>query len=799
MNALSQDFRFALRRLRKDAGFSIAVLSMLALGLAASVAMFSVLRGVVLSSLPYPDAPRVVAVAAQNAPQSVADGQLTPAEAFALERDDALFAAFGFYTWNGITVIEGGKPREITTNVVSSEFFPALGITPLHGRWLDAGDGDASTPRIVLSYEEWQRLFGGDANAIGQLVDSDRGRVEVVGVMPPTFAFPWSGVGGWQPMSRKGSDESAPGFRFARFLFGIGRLARGVSREQAKSRLEAISAEVRERHGLDDIGWRIGAKQVLEEMIGSVRAVLWGAFAIALLVLAIACTNAGILVNARLVARGRELAIAQALGAGAARLRRVLALEIALIVVVAVALGTWLIQLGLEAFRALAADSLPRVDAIGVDSTVVAFAFAAGAVAVALILAQGWRIATHPAEAMRHSGATLASRSASTRQRFLPSIGIAMSTVAVVAAFALALSLAAMQAVPPGFRTEGVYVLQMFRDDEREAFVPFATQVQERLLALPGVERVAVSTSTPMSGIGTYVVDVQVPGRDEAEPLQASVRRVTPGYLDLLAIPLLGGRNFTGEDRAGTERVALVSRALAQRVFGSESPLDRRILLPLRSGPRVEYRIVGLVEDVRNEALRSAPQPEVLVPFAQSPWLGMSFLVHGATLKPDILEQMQAVVWEIDPREGITRMFPLAEDVELQLQPAKFFARTIGLFALVSLFLGALGVYAVSAFVQRRRTAEYGLKLAIGAQPRAMAAEVLGETLRVAAIGMAMGLLGAWLALRLLSAQLYGVAAEGLGAYAGGIAAIAFAALLAGLLPALRAARIDPMTALRNE
>ena len=799
MGTFLQDVRFAARRLRTDAGFALGVLTMLALGLAASIAMFSILRGVVLSAMPYPDAERVMSVYAANSQQEVADGRLTRAEAVALSHSPSPFEAFGYYTWNGVTVFEEGVPREITVNLVSAGFFPALGMLPLHGRWIEEADAKGNTPAIVLSYTEWQRLFGGDPAAIGRYIDADGGRLEVVGVMPPEFGFPWTEIGGWRPYAAADLDAAKPGYWQARFLAGVGRLSPGVGTAQAAERLAQVGAGVRESFGLPEAGWRFDTRVVLEELVASVRPVLWGAFAIALLVLLIACVNSAILLDARLVRRMRELAISQALGAGIARLRRILAIELGLLAIAAAGASVLLVAIVLDRFRVFAAERLPRVESIALDGSVVAFALAAGGLAIGLILLQGWRIGALPVEALRRAGTGLGSRGATSRRRILPAAGIALSTIAVACAVALALSLIAMQSVSPGFRTDCVYVLQMFRGTAPAQWGPYAEQALERLRALPGVERATISTAMPMSGIGTYLADVTVPGSESGLPTQASLRRVGAGYLELLEVPLVEGRAIAESDGAGGEPVAVLSRTLARRLFGTAPALDRTVLLPRRSGAPTAHRVVGVMEDTRNESIRAASQPELLVPYAQEPWVGMSFLVRGETLDATVLGAMQSALWEIDPRQAFTRVYALEEDLDAQLAPSRFFVAAIGAFALVSVLLGTLGVYAVTAFVQRERTPEYGLKLAIGAQPRAMAVELLGETLRVAAIGLVVGLAGAWLALRLLSEQLFSIGASDLAAYAIAVATMAASAVIAGAGPALRAAHVDPMRALRNE
>jgi len=795
------DLRLSLRRLAQSPGFSLATISMLGLGIALSVAMFGVVRGVLLGSLPYPDSDRVVVVGARNLEQGVSNGLLTPAEALRLAGADGPFEAFGYYTWGGLTVLGDQRPREFETVNVSAGFFPALGVQPLLGRWFSAEEYAAGSDAVVLSHHEWQRLLGGDPQAVGRSIDTPDGRLRVVGVMPAGFDTPDHTVGAWRPFDPfNAAAKAQPWFWNARYVQAIARLPADREVGVVVQRLDALAAEVRAQYSMPDQGWQLRPTPVLDVLIGEVRPVLWGSLGVALLVLLIGCANVAILVDARQVARRHEQALAQALGASRGRLYGGLLLEIGLLTLAAVALGVGLAWLGIDALRELARDSLPRVDAIAIDSSVLAFAVALGLLLPFIaVVAGSLRLRGEASEAIRGGGKGVVAGSHAGRRSSLPALGVALSTISLAAAGGLLLSLMKLQQVDPGFRSEHVHALQVFRAGGRSQWLPFATEMQARLAALPGVEAVALSTSTPLSPIGSFNIDLQVRGRAQPEPFQVGLRRVSPGYLDLLGIPLVAGRGIEAADGAGSEPVAVINQTLARRVFGAASPLDQSIGLPLGQGERVYYRVVGVMADARNDGLRSASAPELLVSFAQAPWVGMTFLVRTARALPGIEQQMAEQVWAIDPQEAISRQFTLQGEIDAQLRAARFFARTVGAFALAALLLAALGVYAVAALQQQRRVGEFGLRLAVGARPLALALQVLREALRTVAFGLVLGLVGAWAALRLLQAQLFGIDGAQPLVLGSGVAVLGLAALCAALLPAWRAARVQPMQALRWE
>jgi predicted permease len=800
LSSLFHDARHALRRLLGAPGFSIAAIGMLALGIAFSVTMFSVLYGVLLRGLPFPEAERLVMVQADSVTQHAQQGRLTAAEAERIAAGTPGFDALAYFVyWSESLESDEGHPRDLTTQKVSAQFFQALGLKPVLGRTFVADEVRDDKPVVVLSYAEWQRGFGGSPDVLGRRVRlAGLPPQEVIGVMPAQLEVFTNDVALWRPYSTATLQQDIVRRLNQRFLRVVGRLHEGISAAQADAALAAQSAAVRDAHGLPG-DWQMRQRPLLDLMVGDVRAALWGAFAIALLVLLIAAANVSILLDGRHAARRHEHAVLQAIGADAARLRRGLLLELSFIALLAAALGTGLAHLGIDVLRELARDGVPRIDEIGIDARVLAFALLLGIVApLAAAFTGVLRVQVGAVEAIRAGGRGLIG--GGSQRRALPAVAMALSTMGLVAALGFGAALWKLQQVQPGFRVAGVHGLQLFRTDSPAALETFTAQVRERLAALPGAQAVALTSAAPLSVIGQTASDIKVAGRAEDEPMQIMLRRVSRDYRELLGLGLAAGRDFGVEDRFGGEPVAVLNRTAARHLFGDADPLGQHISLPLARDQRVECRIVGIVEDIRNDGLRAPPQPEALVPFAQFPSVAMTFFVRADAALGGLDAQIAEAVWAVDAHQSITRQYRLSEDLEQETRPARFFARAVGAFALAALLLAILGVYAVASLQQRRRVGEYGLRLAVGAPPRRLAFAVLRESVRVSAIGVIAGLTGAWLLLRLLQSQLFGLdAGEQPLLLAVGLAAMALAAVAAALLPAWRASRIDPLTALRNE
>ncbi len=793
---LFDELRWLLRRLARAPGFAASSVLMLALGIALGTMMVAVLHGV-LGSLPYPDADRLLVLEAHSAERGVHGGGLTPAEALQLAQPDSPLQAFGYYDWNSLTLLDGGQAREISAIRVSAGFFPTIGMPPLHGRWLSDSDHDGDAAVVVLSFHEWQRSFGGDPAAIGRQIDSTDGRLRVVGVMPPGFAIPTDEAGAWRPLPAAAYPLDQPWTWHARFVSALARVDPSLAPAAVAQRLDAASDALAARIGLPRGDLQLRTRPLLDTVVGDLRGVLWTAFAIAVLVLLIACANVAIMIDARQIARRHEQAVVQALGASRRRLGGGLLLEVVALTAVAAGLGCLLAVLGIDALRELARDSLPRVDAIAVDGAVLAIAAGLSLLLPLVAATAGTlRPRADASEAIRSGGRGVVG--GSRRRAFLPVLGIALSAASLVVGSALLFSLWRLQAVDPGLRHENVYALQMFHDGEI-AHAEFARRLREQLLGLPAVEAVALGSSAPLaSQIGSMAIDLKLPQRSEPEPWQVGLRRVTPEFAAVLRIPILHGRMFDAQDRPGAEKVAIVNRELARRLFGDGDPLGQQVELPLGNGPRIAYRIVGVSENFHNEGLRAAPGPELWVPFASDPGMAMSFLVASRQPLADPAALFADALRATDPREAASLVLSLGDSLDEQLAPARFLARTVGGLASASLLLAAFGIHAVAAQRQRQRVGEFGLRLAIGARPRALALDVLRASARSVALGLALGLTSGWAALRALQSQLFGLDGS-LGVLVLGATVLCVAALLAALQPALRAARVDPMSALRHD
>lgn len=793
--SICTDFRYALRRLLQAPGYSLAVVLMLALGIAISTTLFAVLSGV-LGSLPFPQSEQLVVVESRSPERGVSSSGLTPAEARRLEQRDSPFASMAYFNWGGMTVFAEERPREFNIAVVNSGFFATFGVQPLLGRWFEAGDHVSERGAVILSHAEWQRLLGGRADVIGTVIETSEGGMQVVGVMPPEFAVPTSSIGAWRPLLNSTFDRSEPWIWNARYLDAYARLDPQVDATQRAQRLDQISAELMRTHSLAEPRWGLGDRPLLDSIVGSLHGVLWGVFGVALLVMLVACANVAILIDARQIQLRHQQAVAQALGATRSRLYRGLLLEIGLLTALALALGGLLSTLSVDALRELARGSLPRVDAIAIDTRVWLFALGLGLLVPLIAACVGaLRLQAQAMEAMRAGRAVLGRRTA---RAWLPAVGVALSTAGVVAGGALLVSLWQLQSVDPGLRHQGVYALQLFHRGDEDTLRDFAQRLTERLESLPGVQQVALASAAPLSIIGNFSADLKLPERDQPEPFQIRIRQVSPNYMALMRQPLLEGRGIVDGDRAGSEPVTVINQTLSRQLFGDASALGRIIELPMGQSERVAYRVVGVAGDIRNRGLRASPGPELLIPYAIAPTAVMTHLLYAPNGLANHEKLLTDALYQVDPREASTQIYALSDAFDGELAQARFFARTVSMAALSALLLAAFGVYAVAALRQRQRVSEFGLRLAVGAAPRALALQSLKESTRVAALGIAIGLLGAWAVLRILSAQLFGL--DGLQPMVIGAAILllALTTVLAALAPAMRAARTDAMHALRE-
>lgn len=801
MNASSGlllDLRGVLRGLWRRPAHALGVVLTLALGIGVCAAMYSVVHGVMLKGLDYPEPDRLRVFGALDT-RTTSEGMLAGAEAESLGTLRSVSSA-GYFLWGGVTHTGADQPRMLSLILTGGEFFETLGVQPQLGRWLTAGDAHRDSG-VVLSHALWQSLYGGDPEIVGKPFQVDWIQSTVVGVMPADFSYPAKGIDLWVGYDVAALRAEPAMFENARFLKGIARLAPGIDDAALARELRSHSQALGEQYGASLRDWQLRSQSMLDDEIGQVRPILLALLSIAVVALGVACANVVNLVLLRALARQRELAVHQALGASRLRLARRVFIETLALGLAATALGVLCAQLAVRGFVGLTDSHLPRAAEIGVDSQALLASLAIGvfasAVAALLPALRLWRRA--PGEGLRGGGARVMGARGGV-SRLLPVIACAVSVGGVAAALLLAGSVRHLERVPLGFEPSPVLMLQLFRDPDpgRGAF---NRSLIEQLRGVPGVAAAATLSSAPFSPFGAIPVDVQVEGRDTAEPLRPRVRTASGPVQDVLGLTLLRGRWLNEGDHAEAEPVAVVNRAFADRVFGREDAIGRTVSVPPfgEAGERRHFRIVGVMDDARLDRVARVAEPELWLPDAQY-WVSSVAVLARSHAEPgELVTPARKAIWALYPQQGIYTAQLLAAARDRQLSTPRFFARNAGAFALLALLLAAIGVHSVVAFQMAQRQREFALRLALGSAPRALAMRVLGGGLRLglpaAALGAALGLGAA----QLLRSVVIGVDAALWISPAVAAALLLAVVLLASAHSMRRALHVQPMEALRGD
>jgi predicted permease len=655
----------------------------------------------------------------------------------------------------------------------------------------------------VLSFELWQRRFGGDRAIVGKTIALEGGRRTVVGVMPRGFHFPISKSGElWMPLVL---DADTLENRGAHWLSVIARLKSGVTLAEARADLNVIAARLEAAYPVKNKGWGIVLTPLSEAVVGRAKKPLLLLLGAVGFVLLIACVNVSNLLVARGIGRRREIAVRTALGAGRARLIRQLLTESLVLALLGGAAGALLAVWGAEALVALSAGSLPRSAEAGVDGRVLLFALVASlATAVVSGLWPALRATTSAdVETLRegHGSAGLP-RGAAAGRRALLVVELALTMVLLAGAVLLLRSMAAVLRVNPGFRAEGALTARLelpeARYPERAQQAAFYRELESRIGALPGVAAVGTSNFAPLSGsrwtLSTKFLDHAVPAGDEP----SLEYRVAGGeFFRAAGIPLKRGRFFAAEDRADAPFVAIITEAAARRHFLSEDPLGRQIIIGDRI--KVPRRIVGIVGDVLEGGLTEPAAPELYVPAEQVPWSGMAVIVRAEGDPMRLVPAVRGAIASLDRSLPVEDVGRLSELVSRSLGERRFALTLLSAFSVLALLLAAVGIYGVVSYTAAQRMREVGIRIALGARRADVLRLFVREALALAGTGVLLGLALAAGATRLLSGMLFGVAQTDPISYAA-VSTLLFAAVLAAsLLPAHRATAISPVEALRNE
>lgn len=802
MSHLLQDLRVASRSLARSPGFTAAVVLTLGLGIGGTTAIFSLIHAVILRPLPFPEPDRLVHA-----------GWVLPGE-YVLFRDEAnTFQGLAVHgPSEGINLFADGRPERLGAMRVSSNLFRTLGVAPLHGRDLLADDeAPGADPVALLSHELWQDRFASDVGLVGRTVVVDGGLRTVVGVMPAGFRFPDPSVGMWLPQTLDPADPVAlwggPGGSL------VGRLASGASASSARAELHALMPRVREANTLwamaDDFGATRDVTGLRDSFVGEARAPLLVLAAALALVLLIVCANVANLLLARSLTRRREMAIRSALGAGRARLARQLLTESATLAAVGGAFGLLLAYLSTNVLtRGLPIDT-PRLAEAGINPPVLAFA-----VGVTVLSALGFgllpalRSSRAPAGTglRAHAGGGGSHPERRRLSRALVVAEIACAVVLVVSAGLLGRSLGALVRLDPGFQPEQLVSARVTPQGEGytapSAQRTFHATLLERIRAVPGLAEAELVDRLPLAAgegfWGGFAFETEddryVPGA--AAPTVAE-RRVTPGYTRLMGIPLRAGRPLTPEDREGAPHVALVNEAMAREHWPGLVPVGRRFRPVWWQDDWIT--VVGVVGDVRQQGLGVEIEPEVYRPLAQSPTGAVTLVARSRGGPAAVAGPLRDVVAEVDPQIPVIDVRSLGEVRAEALAEPRVLTFLVSGVALLALGIGGVGVYGIIAFSVRSRRREFGVRRALGASEGHVVGLVLGQGATLAAIGIALGLGAALLAVRAMQGLLFGISAHDPLTFAAVPLVLAATALLASWLPARRAARIDPMEALRHE
>ncbi len=803
------DLRVAVRGLVHKPSFTAATLTTFALGVGGAAAVFGAVHGILLTPLPYADPDRLVVALEQDrrrgATQEVSPGNFLDWRSRATTVELAGIEPYGL-DW-----VSDDGPVYLNTWLVSERFFDIVGVAPLHGRGFRPDEHQPGRGHVaVLGWALWRRYFGGDPGVVGRVLTLDGEPWEIVGVMPRDFDLPFGNDAVWAPKVLAGWEATS---RTSPFYNVIGRLRDGTTLDQVQADLDRVAAQLGTEY--PSTNGEIGVRLVplTEQIVGGARTALLVLLGAVGLVLLVATANVTGLQLARALDRDREFAVRTALGAGRGRLVRQLVTESLVLAGAGSLLGFGLSAAGLAGIRALAPPELPRPEQLTPDGLVFLVALSVGlltAVATGVVPAIS-AARSDPSRGLGQGGRTAtASRGARRLRAGLVTAQFGVALVLLVGAGLLLRSFVALLRQDRGFASDRVLVMvaQAWTYFPTPADrVTFVREALDRLRAIPGVEAAGMTSAIPLNvGIGAEQTGVTIPGQpvDPNQVTEVQFAIVTRGYFDALRIPVIAGRVFGPDDRAETDAVAVVNEAFARRFFPRQNPVGQRLELlatdrSARRGGPGQREIIGVVADVRRHALHEAARPAFYLPHAQSPTGAVGLVIRTAGDPDALAEPAKRALWALNgsmPVSGVTTMERLVGE---SLRERRFLLALLGGFALVALGLAATGIFGIMSYITGERTREIGVRMAFGADRRRVLGLVLRDGVRMAASGLVLGVGGAVVGGRVLGNMLYGVTPIDPVAFGGGVLVLLGVALAATWVPAWRAARLDPVDALRSE
>ena len=800
------DLRQALRTLIKSPGFSAIIVTVLAVGIGANTAIFSIVNGVLLKTLPFHNASRLVSVSGivrgeEENSASLPDIRDWRAQSKTL---DAIAPVSGY----AVTMTGNGDPASLEVVVTTGDLFTMLGATPLLGRVMSAKDDEKGAEPVVLIAETtWANHFGRRPSIVGDAVTLDGVRCTVIGVMPAAFQFPIQvePIEAWMPLGAVKFVAQFLDQRGAHFARAVGRLAPGATLEQATSEMQTIAAQLAKEYPASNAvrpSARVSSLQ--DRLVHEYRLGLIVLLCAVAAVLLIACANVANLLLARGTVRHKEMAIRAAMGAPRSRLIRQLLTESLILAAASGALGAVIALWGVEALVAASPLEIPRFKAVTIDRGVLLFT-------TVVSMATGMLFGLAPAlylsradagDTLKDAGrGSSSSRTARTRQMLVVA-EIALSLVLLASAGLLLRSLIVLQHVDPGFVAEQAITTGLLLPDARypdgPARTAFYRRMDEAIHALPGATASGIATTLPLSG-SDMNVGFTIEGRPQEPGARTSAAyfAVSPDYFKAMGIRLVQGRTFTGADSETSPPVAIVSEAFARRYWPNENPIGKRVNAGVnKRGP---CDIVGVVADVKQIALAEPAKPAMYTPFPQTPWPFLSMVIRTPSDPAALTGSLRAVLATLDPDRPLGKVQTVTEYVTNSVATPRFTATLVGSFAALALLLAGFGLFSVMAYSVAQRRREIGIRMALGAQAADVRSLVVSQALGLGAIGLGVGLVGAVAAGRVIATLLFGVSPSDPMTIAGVCALLLAVLAAAAYLPARRATRVDPMMALRTE
>ena len=809
------DVRYGFRALKRSPGFALGAVVVLALGIGANTAIFSLVNAVLLRPLPYDEPSRLVQV--WHIPPAKSFPGLTwfsvsPANYLDWQRQSSSFEAMAAYGGRDLTFGGSERPEAIQGVAVAAEFFSVLRVRPFLGRTFTADENRAGGNKVILlSYKFWRDHFGADASIVGRDVTVNSQRYFVAGVMADTFRFPgWAQV--WVPLAWTNEDRAVRGnHNYA----VIGRLRPGVSIAQAKSDLAAISTRLEQQYPEDDKGWGATAVPLREQLVGDIRPALLVLFGAVAFVLLIACANVANLVLAKTLARRKEIAIRTALGAGRiALVRHILAETVALSMAGGV-LGLLLARAGIALMVKLLADRLPRFVEITLDTQVLAFALVVSALAGVLAgLIPSLRFTrTDVNEALKQGSRGSSDAGGSKTRNVLVVSEVALSMVLLIGAGLMVRTLWELRNVEPGFDSANVLALDVVVPADRfsspSGEVSFFQEVLQRVRALPGIDSAGVIDSLPLGSDGGSHQPFSIEGRPVqpmSEQPEVDIRLISPGYLKAMRVPVIRGRDLSDGDAAGRPGAALISNALARRFWPNEDPIGKHITLTFF--PDVVREVVGIVGDVKLDSLdETRPVDTIYVAVGQvtiSPgerWRSfpLTMTVRTSSEAHKATSAITSAVHEVGPDIPVMNVLSMEDVIAQSMSPQRFNFFLLASFAALALLLAAVGIYSVLSYTVRRRVREIGIRMALGATNSDVLKMVVSDGMKPILVGVAVGLAAALALSRVVASLVFGVRPTDPLTFGCVVVILAAVGMVANIFPAYRATRVEPVRTLREE